>query len=45
MKLHTKYQRPGPSSFRQEEFYSFFPVRVYVKHVTLRAGPFLAPGL
>ena len=23
MKLHTKYQRPGPSSYRQEDFYSF----------------------
>ena len=23
MKLHTKYQRPGPSGFRQEAFLSF----------------------
>ena len=23
MKLHTKYQRPGPSGFRQEDFLSF----------------------
>ena len=23
MKLHSKYQRPGPSGFRQEDFLSF----------------------
>ena len=23
MKLHTKYQRPGPSGFRQEDFKGF----------------------
>ena len=23
MKLHTKYQRPGPSGFRQEDFFKF----------------------
>ena len=34
MKLHTKCQSPGPSSFTQEDF---VPICVYVKedHVTL----------
>ena len=25
MMLHTQYQRPGPSTFRQEDFFNFFP--------------------
>ena len=34
IKLHTKYQRPGPSSFRQEDFFlkkKVLPIGVYVK--------------
>ena len=27
MKLHTKYQRPGPSGFRQEDFFFKFSVK------------------
>ena len=42
MKLHTKYQRPGPSSFRKEDFY--LSIQVYVKQVTPGMGPFLTPG-
>ena len=30
LSLHTKYQRPGPSNFRQEDFLS---IGVYVKQV------------
>ena len=40
MKLHIKYQRPGPSGFNQEEFLSFYPYEstMYVKQVSLEAG-------
>ena len=31
IKLHTKYQRPGPSSFRQEDFLSFDYRSIYNK--------------
>ena len=41
MMLCIKYQRPGPSAFRQEDF---FPIWVYVKKVTPSAGPFLTKG-
>ena len=34
MKLHTKYQRPGPCSFRQEDF-SSLPMGAYVKKIDL----------
>ena len=30
--------------FRQEDFFMFFPIKAYVKHVTPGARPFLAPG-
>ena len=30
MKLHTKYQRPGHSSFTKEDSH-FFPIWVYIK--------------
>ena len=40
-----KYQRPGHSAFRQEDLFYFFPIWVYVKQVTLHAGPFLTPGI
>ena len=43
--LHTKYQGSKPYGFRQEYFCMFFPIQVYVKHVTLGAVPFLAPGI
>ena len=44
MKLHTKYQKPGPSSFRQV-FFKIFSTFIYVKQVTPDAGPLLTPGL
>ena len=44
MKLHAKYQRPGPSCFRRG-FLKFFPLSVYVKQMTPGAGPFLTLGL
>ena len=40
MMLHTKYQGSKLYCFRQEDF----SIEVYVKHVTLGAGPFLAQG-
>ena len=39
MMIHTKYQGSRPYGFRQEDFFSCFPV----KHVVPVAGPFLAP--
>ena len=36
MMLHTQYQRPGPSTLRQEDCLSFSPIQVYVKQVTPR---------
>ena len=44
MMLHTKYQGSRPYGFRQEDFYMFFPKYVYVKHVTLGAGPLWPQG-
>ena len=41
MMLHTKYQGSRPCSFRQEDFFMFLPILVYVKHVTPGAGSFL----
>ena len=35
MKLHTKYQRPGPSGFRQEDFFSFQLKNLFLAPVTL----------
>ena len=37
MKLHTKYQRPGPSSLTREEFKAF--------PYTPVLGPFFIPGV
>ena len=39
-----KYQRPGPSAFRQEVL-KVFPIWVTAKQVTPGMGPFLTPGL
>ena len=44
MMLHTKYQGYRPCGFRQEEFFMFLPILVYVKHVTPRAGSFWPKG-
>ena len=44
MMLHTKYQGSRPCGFRQEDFFMFLPILVYVKHVNPGAGSFLAPG-
>ena len=41
--LHTKYQGSRPCWFRQY-FFHVFPIKIYVKHVIPRVGPFLAPG-
>ena len=41
MMLHTKYHGSRPYGFRQEDL----SIEVYVKHVTTRAGPFLAQGV
>ena len=41
--LNTKYQRPRPCTFKQEDFLSFILYK-YVKHVGPWTGPFLAPG-
>ena len=44
MMLHTKYQGSRSCGFRQEDFFMFLPILVYVKHVTPRAGLFWAQG-
>ena len=44
MMLHTKYQGSRPCGFKQEDLFMFLPKLVYVKHVTPRAGSFLASG-
>ena len=31
--------------FQTRRFLKFFPIRVYVEHLTPGAGPFLTPGL
>ena len=43
MKLFTKYQKPGPSSFRRR-FLKFFPICVYVKQVAPGKRHFLPQG-
>ena len=40
MMLHTTYQGSRPCGFRQEDFFMFLPILVYVKHVTPGAGHF-----
>ena len=40
MMLHTKYQDSRPCSFRQEDFFMFFPKEDYVKHVVPGAAHF-----
>ena len=32
--LHTKYHGSTPNGFRQEDFFMFLPIYVYVEHVT-----------
>ena len=44
MMLHSKYQGSRPCGFRQEEFFMFLPILIYVKHVTPGAGPFWPQG-
>ena len=41
MMLHTKYQGSRPHGFRQEDFFMFFYIYAYVKHVTVGAGHLL----
>ena len=43
---HTKYQRPRPRSFRQEDFgiFFFFFKEVFVKLGTPNAGPLFTQG-
>ena len=43
MKACTKYQRLGPSDFRQEDFLTFSPLWIYVEQVTPGVGPFFKP--
>ena len=43
MMRHTKYQDCRSYGFRQEEFYMFFTISAYVKHVTPGVRPFLVP--
>ena len=45
MMLHTKYRGSKPCGFRQEDFFMFLPILVYVKNVTPGVGRFFAPGL
>ena len=43
MKPYTKYQKPEPSGFTQEDFFKFFPIWVYVKQVTPLGGTIFDP--
>ena len=44
MMLHTKYQGSRPYGFRQEDFFMFFPIKAYAKHVTPGAALFWPQG-
>ena len=44
MMPNTKYQGSRACGFKQEDFFRFLLILVYVKHVTPGAGSFLAPG-
>ena len=44
MILHTKYQGSRPFCFRQEDFFIFLPILVYVKHMTPGWGYFWPHG-
>ena len=40
----TKYQGSKPYSFRQEDFFTFLPIKAYVKPVTPGRGHFWPQG-
>ena len=42
--LHTKYQSCGPSGFREEDFFDFFPIVGRWRLSTPGAWPNLTPG-
>ena len=42
--LQSKYQGSVPYGFRQEDFFSYFPIWACVKHVTNGAGHFWPQG-
>ena len=44
MMLNTNFQKSRPSSFRQEDFFTF-PYISLCKTFDPGAGPFLAPGV
>ena len=44
MVLHTKYQGSRPCGFRQKDVFMFFPILVYVNHVTPGRGHFWPKG-
>ena len=44
MMLHTNNQGSRPCGFRQEDFFMFLPLLVYVNHVTPEAGLCWAQG-
>ena len=44
MMLHTKYQGSRPYGFRQEDFFMFPYISLYVNHVTPRAGRYWPKG-
>ena len=44
MMLHTKYQGSRPCGFRQEDFFMFPPILVYVKHMTPGRSHFWPQG-
>ena len=44
MMLQNKYQCFRPCGFRQEDYFMFFPISAYIKHVTPRVGPFWPKG-
>ena len=44
MMLHTKYQGSMPCDFRQEDFFMFFAIYAYVKHVTQGRAHFWPQG-
>ena len=40
MMLHTKYQGSRPCGFRHDVFFSHFPIKASVKHLTQGPGNF-----
>ena len=43
--LHTKYESSGPHGFREEDFFTFFPIISLWRPMTPGAWPTWTPGI